>query len=247
MRLLIELDPTDPRRGLATDEALLESVRSGAEAAVRLWVNDRAVVVGRSQSASDEVDGAFAGQNGIPVLRRISGGGTVYHYPGNLNVSIVLRDGRRIGSVRETFQFFGDAIAAAIAEICPTVSPNENALLIGEAKLGGAAQARRGNALLYHTTLLVAPADVPMERLLLAMRPGYRPRRVASRPRRTVSLSEAIGRDVPMKRVAEGLATPLSETLAEPLLPCRLDSREEHRVGRLAETKYGDPRWNRSL
>jgi lipoate-protein ligase A len=247
MRLLIDLEPADPRRGLATDEALLESVRSGAEAAVRLWVNNRAVIVGRSQSVSDEVDGAFVVHSGIPVLRRISGGGTVYHYPGNLNVSIALRNGRRIGSVREAFRFFGGAIATALADVCPAISPDENDLLIGAAKVGGAAQARRGDALLYHTTLLVGPADIPMERLLLAMRPGYRPRRVASRPRRTVSLSEALGRDLPMERVAEALVTPLSASLAEPLVTRRLDSHEERRVRQLAETKYGDPRWNRSL
>ena len=246
MRLLIDLAPVDPRRGLAIDEALLESVRRGGQDTVRLWVNDRSVIVGRSQSVSDEVDGAFAAQSGVPVLRRISGGGTVYHYPGNLNVSIALRDGRRIGSVGATFRFFGGAIATALAGICATISFDNNDLLVGAAKVGGAAQARRGNALLYHTTLLVGPADVPMERLLVAMRPGYRPRRVASRPRRTVSLSEAVGRGLSMERVAEILSVAFTEVLAEPLIACRLDSEEERRAGRLAEDKYGDPRWNRS-
>ena len=247
MRLLIDLEPADPRRGLAIDEVLLESVRSDGQDTVRLWVNDRAVIVGRSQSVSDEVDVAFAARNGIPVLRRVSGGGTVYHYPGNLNVSVVLRDGRRIGSDRDAFRFFGGAIATALAEVYPAISSDENDLLIGAAKVGGAAQARRGDALLYHTTLLAWPADVPMERLLLAMRPGYRPRRVASRPRGTVSLAETIGSEVPMERVVDVLLPALSEALFEPLVACRLDSDEERRAGWLAENKYGDPRWNRSL
>ena len=247
MRLLIDLDPADPRRGLAIDEALLESVRGGGRNAVRLWVNDRAAVVGRSQSVSDELDDEFAARSGIPVLRRISGGGTVYHYPGNLIVSVVLADGQRIGSVSRTFRFFGGAIAAGLFRICPAISSDENGLLVGSAKVGGAAQARRGNALLYHTTLLVGPADISMERLLLAMRPGYRPRRVASRPRRTVSLSEAIGCHLSMERVAGILALALSEALSEPLVECRLDDGAERRVGWLATNKYGDAEWNRSL
>ncbi len=247
MRLLIDLDPADPRRGLAIDEALLESVRGEGQDAVRLWANDRAVIVGRSQSVSDEVDVGLAARSGVPVLRRISGGGTVYHYSGNLNVSIVLRDGRRIGSVGRTFRFLGGAIAAGLAGVCPTISSDENDLLIGETKVGGAAQARRGDALLYHTTLLVGRADISMERLLLAMSPEYRPRRVASRPRRTVSLSEAIGRDLSMERVAEILAPALSEALSEPLVARRLDDREERAVGWLVANKYGDPEWNRSL
>ena len=247
MRLLIDLDPADPRRELATDEALLESVRGDGQDAVRLWVDDRAVIVGRSQSVSDEVDGAFAARSGVPVLRRISGGGTVYHYPGNLNVSVVLRDGRRIGSVRHAFRFFGGAIAAGLSGVCPMISADENDLLIGGAKVGGAAQARRGDAILYHTTLLVGPVDISMERLLLAMRPGYRPLRVASRPRGTASLSETIGRDLSMERVAEILVAAVSGALCEPLLEWCLNDREKHRVGWLAENKYGDPRWNRSL
>jgi lipoate-protein ligase A len=246
MRLLIELDPQDPRRGLATDEALLESVRAAGESAVRLWVNGRSAIIGRSQSVSDEVDVAFAARSGIPVLRRISGGGTVYHYPGNLNVSIVLRNGRRIGSVLDAFRFFGDAIATALAGVCPAISSDENDLLIGAAKVGGAAQARRGNALLYHTTLLVEPLDVRMADLLLALRCGYRPKQVASRPRRTVSLTEAIGTDLSLRQVAEILAPALAETLSEPLVSFGLDDQEARRIRWLAENKYGDARWNRS-
>jgi lipoate-protein ligase A len=247
MRLLIGLDPLDPRRGLATDEALLESVRGGGDDAVRLWVNGRSAIVGRSQSVSDEVDVRFAARSGIPVLRRISGGGTVYHYAGNLNVSVVLRDGRRVGSVSEAFQCFGEAIAKALAGICPAISLNENDLLIEGRKVGGAAQARRGDALLYHTTLLVEPVDVRMPDLLLAMRRGYRPRRVASRPRRTVSLAEAIGADPSLERIAGILAPALGEALSEPLGSSGLVDSEERRAGWLAENKYGDPRWNRSL
>lgn len=247
MRFLSDFEPGEPRRGLAIDEALLDSVRSKGEEIVRLWVNDRAVVVGRSQSVHDEVDLDFSARSAIPVLRRISGGGTVYHYPGNLNVSIVLRGGRRIRSVRETFRFFGAAMAAGLRETCSAISFDENDLLIGDAKVGGAAQARRGGALLYHTTLLVRPADVPMERLLLAMRPGYRTDYVPSRPRETISLSETLGQDLPLKRVAEILVPFVSSALSRTLVEGVLTEEEAQRVGWLVEHKYGDPEWNRSL
>jgi lipoate-protein ligase A len=247
MRLLIDLEPRDPRLGLATDEALLESVRGGGEDAVRLWVNGPAVVVGRSQTVADEVDLDFAKDHGIPILRRVSGGGTVYHYPGNLNASVVLHDGRRIGSVRDAFRFFGSTIAAALGDVCPAIAFDENDLLICDAKAGGAAQARRGDALLYHTTLLVGPVDVPMERLLLALHRGYRPKRVPSRPRKTISLSEATGRDLSLHEVTEALVPALSDALFAPVVEGVLDGDEERRVERLAEHKYGDPKWNRSL
>jgi len=246
MRLLSALDPQEPRRGLATDEALLKSVRGSGQDTIRLWVNDRAAIVGRSQSVADEVDVRFAARCGIPILRRISGGGTVYHYAGNLNVSVVLRDGRRVGSVSAAFRRFGEAIAKALAEICPEISWNENDLLIERRKVGGAAQARRGDSLLYHTTLLVEPVDVRMPDLLLAMRHGYRPKRVASRPRRTVSLAEAIGENLSPERIAGILAPALADTLSEPLSSSGLEDDEERRLRWLVEHKYGDRVWNQS-
>ncbi len=247
MRLLTEFDSRDPRRGLAIDETLLESVRHGGDDAIRLWVNDPAIVVGRSQSVCDEVDMDAAMAQGIAVLRRISGGGTVYHYGGNLNATVALRDGRRIGSVLETFRFFGSAVAAALDELCSAIRFDENDLLIGEAKVGGAAQARRGNALLYHTTVLIHPPAVAMDRLLLAMRPGYRPRHVASRPRQTASLSEAIGSHVSMDRVAALVAEGMANALGLALVASSLTVGEERRAQELVEAKYGDDAWNRSL
>jgi len=246
MRLLIDLDPGDPRRGLAADEALLESARGGAPDTLRLWVNDRAAIVGRSQAIEDEVDRAFADREGIPVLRRISGGGAVYHYSGNLNLSVILHDARAVGSVAEAFRAFGGAAAEALADAWPRVSFADNDLLIGAAKVGGAAQARRGGALLYHTTVLVRPVGIPMERVLLALRPDYRPARVPSRPRATVSLSEVTDRDLSMADVAARLAPAMARRLGTSLVPAPLTHEEEARVDRLAKTKYNDPGWNRS-
>ena len=247
MRFLTDLAPQEPRRGLAIDEVLLASTRDAHEDLIRLWTNDRVVVVGRSQSVHDEVDLTFAAEQGVPVLRRISGGGTVYHYDGNLNITIVLHDGRRIGSVYEVFRFFGRAIATALIGLCPTVRFDANDLLIDEAKLGGAAQARRGNAVLYHTTVLVWPPKIAMDRLLLAMRPDYHPRRVASRPRATRSLCEATGDGLAMETIADLITVSITDALGSVPTVSWLTDEEGRKADRLAETKYGDDAWNRSI
>ncbi len=247
MRLLIDLSSDDPHLGLAIDEALFESVRAGGQEAVRCWIDDCAVIVGRSQVVADEVDEEVAEREGIPVLRRISGGGTVVHYPGNLNLSIVLRDGRRLGSVGETFTRCGGAIATGVAGLGPTIISKGNDLMIGSRKVGGAAQARRGDALLYHTTLMVRKPTLLMDRLLCAMQPDYRPRAVASRPRRTAALEEAVEERISVERVVEAVVPMLSGLLDERLVPDRLDSAEARRARTLARTKYKDPAWNRSM
>jgi lipoate-protein ligase A len=244
MRLLVQRTPADPTMGLATEEALLESVRRGGPETARLWVNRRAVVVGRSQCVADEVDIEMAQSRKIPVLRRISGGGTVYHYPGNLNLSIFTRAPAGRSRVSDVFEFFGRLLADALGNLAPGSHACENGLYVGPFKVGGAAQARRGNGVLYHTTLLVRPPAQPMETLLLAMRPGYRAAGVASRPRSTTSLSEYAGRPIAFSELVEPITHVLARAMEETLTAGRLTRQERLDARTLQRDKYGGSQWN---
>ena len=93
-RLLPDDGERDPRINLAREEAIARHVAANPAAptpVLRLWRDDPAVVVGRFQLAAAEVDTTAAARLGAPVLRRFTGGGTVWHDPGNLNVSVILR------------------------------------------------------------------------------------------------------------------------------------------------------------
>lgn len=84
--IFIEKNSTNPYHNLAAEEVILKNV---AEDTVMLWINSPAVVLGKHQNAMAEVNHPFVREHDIPVLRRISGGGTVYHDTGNINLSIV--------------------------------------------------------------------------------------------------------------------------------------------------------------
>jgi len=245
MRALIDLVPSDPRAGLAIDEVLLDGVRVGGPGAIRFWVNQRAVIIGRSQSVEDEVDEGVASRHRIPILRRVSGGGTVYHYPGNLNLSVALAKRPGLASVPDVFRAFGETVAVALAPWCD-VGCVENALYVGDFKIGGAAQARRGDALLYHTTLLLAPDDISMDRLLLAHRPGYDPKRLASRPATTITVSEVCDGSVEVLDIAASLLRALEGRLGGRAQPDDLTKDELQKGDELVLTKYGRDAWNRS-
>jgi len=243
MRLIVDLEPADPPFGLALDEAVFDVAREGGQGCVRLWVNHRAVIVGRSQRLESEVDLGRARREGFLVLRRISGGGTVVHYPGNLNVSVITA-ARTVGSVEMTFARIGGAVARGISALSAPVEASGNRLIASGRKVGGAAQARRGGAVLYHTTVLVAPADLPLDSLLLAHRAEYRPVGVRSRAEATTTLSEILARSISLveasKAAIGGLAAvfDLEESVLEP--------QETSRAQRLALEKYGRTEWNAS-
>ena len=247
MRVLIDLKPEAPAVGLALDEVLLEDARDGRGGTVRFWVNDRAVVIGRSQTLVDEVDTVAAARERVPVIRRISGGGAVVHYPGNLNISVVVGDGRRLGSVEQAFRGIGSALVRGLEAICVSASARGSGLYVADAKIGGAAQARRGSAALYHTTILVRRCPIPLERLLLALRPGYRPRGVPSQPHRITSLEDVIGRPTTLAEVVGVIRDELAAALAESgTVESQLDPAERRRAHSLAESKYERWAWTAS-
>jgi len=247
MRIVIDLKTEVPAVGLALDEILLEDARDGREGTVRFWVNDRAVIIGRSQMLADEVDVEAAVRERVPMIRRISGGGAVVHYPGNLNMSLVVGDGRRLGSVEQAFHGIGSALVRGLKRICVPASARGSGLYVGDAKIGGAAQARRGSAALYHTTILVRRCPIPLERLLLALRSGYRPRGVASQPHRITSLEDVIGRPATLPEVVGAIRCELVSALTESAMAeAQLDPVERKRAQTLAQSKYKRWAWTAS-
>ena len=245
MRLFADLTPLDPAWGLAVEEVLLDSVRTAGVETIRIWRNQRAVILGRSQSCATEVDEARASRLRIPILRRISGGGTVYHYPGNLNVSVFVRKRAELSEVSSVFEFFGRILSDALAFLSADLRAEDNGLYVGERKVGGAAQAHRGLAMLYHTTLLVQPSMVAMETLLLAMRPGYRAEGIASRPRLTTTLSEHVSSPIEPSELVSPIVNALAYALKAGVEPSALTTEEHGRAIDLQTTKYGSPAWNR--
>ena len=246
MRLITDFTPVGPAFGLALEETLFESVYATGPDTLRLWVNQRAVVIGRSQSIFAEVDLGTAARLGVPVLRRISGGGTVYHYPGNLNISLFLRNGSQFGSVETMFHRFGGIISSALTRLGIEVLPYANRLMTDGRKIGGAAQVRRGRAVLYHTTLLVESDVIDMGGFLRAMGDRYRPCGVPSRSHPTTSLKEAGSREATLEEVGRLLIGPIVHAIGcevgakESLTPA-----ERSRAEELVRVKYRSDKWNR--
>jgi lipoate-protein ligase A len=175
MRVLIDLAFRDPALNLALEEAILDGVRRElVPPTLRIWRNPRCVVVGRGQKPEEEVDLELARRWRIRVVVRPSGGGTVYHHPGNLLFSLFLPLTGKWRSVRESQEELSGLLAEALHQQFQLATEvKEGGVFVGGKKVSGSAQLRRG-ALLHHGTLLLAPDVIPMEKVLRAMQPGMR-------------------------------------------------------------------------
>ena len=136
-------DDNRPAFNLALEQVLL---RRAPLPAFWLWRNAPVLVVGRNQDPAAEVDFAEAARRAIPVHRRLSGGGTVYHDFGTIEFSFVLPLAAPVNPALQAF--------AALLGL-PAVASDRNDLLAPDGrKFAGTAQQLRPNRRLFHGCLL---------------------------------------------------------------------------------------------
>ncbi len=147
--LCIHLKNTDPYFCLAAEEYLLKTF---SEDIFMLWQSEKAVVVGKHQNLSGEINYPFVRENNIAVCRRISGGGTVFHDAGNVNFSFI----KNVKSPAEiSFKLFTSPVVAALAKLGITATTSgRNDLLADGLKISGNAEHIYKNRVLHHGTLL---------------------------------------------------------------------------------------------
>lgn len=170
LRFIADDGRREPTYNLALDEALARA--AGPEPALRFWRNDRCVILGRFQLADAEVDLGAAHRLGVPVYRRFTGGGAVYHDAGNLNVSLVaprdhpLVEPRLGAGLQGLYGAVLEPLAAAVRTLGIPAGAAPRGLFVGGRKLGGVAAWVGGRTVLVHTTLLVDADLEALERVL---------------------------------------------------------------------------------
>lgn len=150
MRCILRED-TDPYFNLAAEEYV---VKSFDEDTFMLWRNEPSVIIGKHQNAFAEINPDFVNKNNIRVVRRISGGGAVYHDLGNLNFSFTSKGepGRLVD-----FDKFTQPIVHTLKKLGIDVQVgSRNSLYIDGQKISGNAEHVFKNKVLHHGTLLFA-------------------------------------------------------------------------------------------
>lgn len=181
----LELTFEEPPANLACDEALLETIETGASSdeCLRLWeARKYFVVLGHSDQMLSNVNVVACNDCDVPILRRMSGGGTVVQGPGCLNYSLILKnDPRLIGNIRDTFQYVLERHRQLVEDLCGLAVRIDGIsdLTLGGLKVSGNAQYRKSRFVLVHGTFLLSFDLRLIEKYLPvpARQPSYRNRR----------------------------------------------------------------------
>ncbi len=227
---------TDPYYNLAFEEYIFTALRE--EDVFLLWRNRPCVVVGSYQNICREVRFPALRQRGVPVLRRISGGGTVYHDPGNVNYSLITRQESGGADYGPGLSLILEALGAAGV---PARRDRTSDLVIGTEKISGNAQRVAGGRLLHHGTLLFDADLEALEELSVRGKGGHiRSRGTPSVVRAVTNIRPHLAEDMTIEAFQERLLDYMVPDAA-----CRLEPTAEHAAAaaRLAEEKYHSWEW----
>jgi lipoate-protein ligase A len=180
----LDLTFDEPAANLACDEALLEMMeadflRGSCDDCLRIWEAKKYfVVLGHSDRVQTNVNVAACNDYSIPIVRRISGGGTVVQGPGCMNYSLILKNSARLKNIGAAFRYVLDRHRTVVEKLSGVTARLQGIsdLTFDGRKFSGNAQYRKARFVLVHGTFLLNFDLTVLEKLLLvpAKQPAYR-------------------------------------------------------------------------
>lgn len=226
---------TDPRHNLALEELLLHRVKPG-ECILYLWQNQHTVVIGRNQHAENECRIQALEADGGHLVRRLSGGGAVYHDLGNLNFTFLVT-GEDYDVAKQT-----ETILRAVQLMGIHAEKNgRNDLTVDGQKFSGHAYYRTGNQCYHHGTLMVAVDMAPLEKYLNVSPLKLQAKGVQSVRSRVANLRD-FRPELTIQELEKALETAFSQVYGLPVQPLRYEDLDQQALAE-GQARFSRPEW----
>lgn len=238
MRFIDNRNITDPTLNLALEEYALKAVDI-AHDHLLFYVNEPAVIIGKHQNTAAEINAEFIEENNIHVVRRISGGGAVYHDHGNLNFSFITQASKHRFHRYESF--LRPVVAALQTLGVPADLNGRNDIVVGDKKISGNAQYQLGNRMFCHGTVLVSSA---LEDVVAAL--NVNPDKIISKGiqsirSRVANINEYLAEPISVDQLKKHF---IASFASQSLTRHQLSEADWEKIHELANTKYRSWDWN---
>lgn len=234
----IEALTTDPDFNLALEEYVFNSMPRDKEYLLT-WQNDNAIIIGHHQNTLSEIDEKYVQDHNIRVVRRLSGGGAVYHDLGNLNFTFIVDS----DSALVDLERFCLRVANALSTLGVDARiDGRNDILVNGHKISGNAQYRKEGRVMHHGTLLF---DSDLTVLSNALKPDplkIQAKGVASVRSRVGNIRALLPRDMTLQQFREHLADTLLSGI--PHSRYTLTQEDLAAIENIRAERYGTWEWN---
>lgn len=228
----------DPFYNLAFEEYVLRNIKD--DSYLLLWSSEKSIVVGKYQNVFEEVNLVEARKQKVPVLRRISGGGTVYHDRNNLNYSMITDFSRGQFSGYDSFL---DPVIQALNKMGVSAAKRRSCdIAVDGMKISGSAQTIKKDRILHHGTLLFNSDLEHLHELLKPSAGTFESKAVKSfRSPVTNILDHLDDRAMTIDDFRDHL---LDALFPEGVIQKELEEKDLLEIRRLADEKYSKWLWN---
>lgn len=240
MKLIINRS-TDPYFNLAFEEYLLKEIRSTEDFLI-LYRNRPSIIVGRNQNPFEEINQTFLNSNSLPIVRRISGGGTVYHDLGNLNYSFITSD---LKDSISNYKKFTKPIIDFLHELnVPATFHGKSDILVHGLKISGNAQSYYSNRMLHHGTMLFDSNLDQIYELLHTNNIKAESKSIRSNKSKVANIKSFLPNSMTINLFEDSLITFIKREFEYVSTEIPIDEHDMKRIIDLSTSKYQSWSWN---
>lgn len=238
--LCIKHYSTDPYFNIATDEYIFKHIK---EDCFMLWRNDNAIIIGKHQNANAEINADYVKEKGIKVVRRLSGGGAVYHDLGNLNFSFTRTS--EDGHDMVDFRRYTKPILEVLQNLGVKNAKFEgrNDLTIDGRKFSGNAEHVFKNKVLHHGTLLFSSEMRDVSGALKVNPLKYKDRAVKSVPKRVTNINDHLDEKISLDEFTDKIMDHILESYDNARM-YEFTDEDLAAIEKIKEEKYSQWEWN---
>ncbi|SBA30114.1 Lipoate-protein ligase A [Staphylococcus aureus] len=239
MKFISNNNITDPTLNLAMEEYVLKNLPA-EESYFLFYINRPSIIVGKNQNTIEEVNQTYIDAHNIDVVRRISGGGAVYHDTGNLNFSFITDDD---GNSFHNFQKFTEPIVQALQSLGVNAElTGRNDIQVGQAKISGNAMVKVKNRMFSHGTLMLNSDLDEVQNALKANPAKIKSKGIKSVRKRVANIQEFLNDPLEIEEFKKIiLKTIFGETEVEEY---KLTDEDWENIEKLSNDKYRTWEWN---
>lgn len=230
---IIKNGSTDPYFNLACEEYLIDNSK---EDIFMLWRNSPSVIIGRNQNAYGEINESYCKEQGIKVVRRLTGGGAVFHDLGNVNYTFVT-DSDKTAAL--DFERFCRPIISSIEKLGVKANlSGRNDIMANGKKISGTAQCVRNNRLMHHGCILYCTDLSSVENALKVNEEKMQSKGIKSIRSRVANLSDLIENAPNVESFIDYIESESKGEITE------LSESEKSAIEKIAKDKYMTWEWN---